>query len=96
LAYDEKPPLRRLKGLTMRPKIKEHTCPKCNGTGFPVVMKPMKPGRKIYPVKCKSCEGKGKITDIRRGDLASSQVRALDCRTCRIERYARRECPFPE
>jgi DnaJ-class molecular chaperone len=46
----------------MTPKIKEHTCPSCNGTGFPVVMQPVKPGRKIYPVKCKSCDGKGKIT----------------------------------
>ena len=51
-----------LKGLNMMPKIKEHTCPACNGTGFPVVMQPVLPGRKIYPVKCKSCDGKGKIT----------------------------------
>ena len=47
----------------MKPKIKEHTCSKCNGTGFPVVTQPATPGRKIYPVKCKSCDGKGKITD---------------------------------
>ena len=44
-------------------KIKERVCPACNGTGYPVVMQPMRPGRKLYPVKCKSCGGKGKITD---------------------------------
>jgi DnaJ central domain len=64
LAYDERGcQLRRPERLNMRPKIKEHTCPKCHGTGFPVVTQPVKPGRKIYPVKCKSCDGKGKITD---------------------------------
>ena len=47
----------------MAPKIKEHTCVACNGTGFPVVMQPVRPGRKIYPVKCTACAGKGKITD---------------------------------
>ena len=45
------------------PKIKEHVCPACNGTGYPVVQQPVQPGRKIYPVKCKSCDGKGKVTD---------------------------------
>ena len=52
----------------MTPKIKEHTCPDCNGTGFPVVMQPAQLGRKIYPVKCKSCGGKGKIADARDQD----------------------------
>jgi DnaJ-class molecular chaperone len=47
-----------------RSKIKEHVCPACNGTGYPVVMQPVQPGRKIYPVKCKVCDGKGKITDV--------------------------------
>jgi DnaJ-class molecular chaperone len=47
----------------MAPKVKEHTCVACNGTGFPVVMQPVRPGRKIYPVKCTACAGKGKITD---------------------------------
>ena len=47
----------------MTSKIKEHTCVACNGTGFPVVMQPVQPGRKIYPVKCTACAGKGKITD---------------------------------
>jgi DnaJ-class molecular chaperone len=64
LAYDEADrQLRRVERRNMRPKIKEHTCPKCNGTGFPVVMQQVKPGRKIYPVKCTSCDGKGKVTD---------------------------------
>ncbi len=47
----------------MPPKIREHECAACNGTGFPVVLQPLQPGRKIYPVKCKACDGKGKITD---------------------------------
>jgi DnaJ-class molecular chaperone len=41
----------------------EHKCPACNGTGFPVVKQPAKPGRRIYPVPCKSCHGKGRITE---------------------------------
>jgi DnaJ-class molecular chaperone len=49
--------------FNMTPKIKEHTCAACNGTGFPVVKQPVQPGRKIYPVKCAACDGKGKITD---------------------------------
>jgi len=44
-------------------KIKEHTCPACNGAGYQVVTQPVQRGRKIYPVKCKSCDGKGKVTD---------------------------------
>jgi DnaJ-class molecular chaperone len=55
--------LTRSERSTMTPKIKEHTCPACNGTGFPVVMQPVQPGRKIYPVQCKTCQGKGKIRD---------------------------------
>jgi DnaJ-class molecular chaperone len=55
--------LRRLKISTMTPKIEEHICPACNGKGFPVVAQPLRPDRKIYPVKCKDCNGKGKITD---------------------------------
>jgi DnaJ-class molecular chaperone len=46
----------------MTTKIKEHTCKACMGTGYPVVMQPVQPGRKIYPAKCKACDGKGKIT----------------------------------
>jgi len=47
----------------MRSKIKEHTCPLCKGTGFPKSMEPTQPGHKIYPVKCESCQGKGKISE---------------------------------
>jgi DnaJ-class molecular chaperone len=47
----------------MTTKIKEHTCEACMGTGYPVVLQPVQPGRKIYPVKCYACEGKGKIVD---------------------------------
>jgi DnaJ-class molecular chaperone len=44
-------------------KPTEHKCPACNGTGFPEVTQPSQPGRKIYPVPCKSCGGKGRITE---------------------------------
>lgn len=47
----------------MPPKIKEHMCPLCKGTGFPKSVEPTRPGRKIYPVKCVSCQGKGKISE---------------------------------
>ena len=47
----------------MTQKIKEHTCPACKGTGFPVVKQPLLATRRIYPVKCVACTGKGKITD---------------------------------
>ncbi|WP_171947622.1 hypothetical protein [Bradyrhizobium erythrophlei] len=46
----------------MQPKIKERICPDCNGTGFPPVVQSVKPGHKIYPVKCNACAGKGKVT----------------------------------
>jgi DnaJ-class molecular chaperone len=49
-----------MKKLSVEPT--EHKCPECNGTGFPVVMQPVQPTRKIYPVKCKNCDGKGRIT----------------------------------
>ena len=47
----------------MTQKIKEHTCAACNGTGFPVVKQPVQATRKIYPVKCEACAGKGRIKD---------------------------------
>jgi DnaJ-class molecular chaperone len=47
----------------MKQKIKEHTCAACKGTGFPAVTQPVRPGHKIYPARCKACEGKGKIAD---------------------------------
>jgi DnaJ-class molecular chaperone len=43
-------------------RIKERTCPACDGTGYPVVKQPAL-GRRIYPAKCKSCDGKGKVMD---------------------------------
>lgn len=48
---------------TMIQKIKEHTCPVCNGTGFPKVKQPAKSDRRVYPARCKICAGKGRITD---------------------------------
>jgi DnaJ-class molecular chaperone len=44
-------------------KTAETKCPACNGTGYPVVMQPVQPGRKIYPAPCKECGGKGRITE---------------------------------
>jgi hypothetical protein len=48
--------------MTISPKIIEHTCKACNGSGFPNVKQPAQPNRKVYPVRCKTCAGKGKIT----------------------------------
>jgi DnaJ-class molecular chaperone len=50
-----------MKKPSMKPT--EHECPACNGTGFPVVMQPVQPGRKIYPVQCMNCAGKGRISE---------------------------------
>ena len=44
-------------------KATETKCPACNGTGYPAVMQPVQPGRKIYPAPCKKCGGKGRITE---------------------------------
>jgi hypothetical protein len=43
-------------------KATEIKCPACNGTGYPVVVQPVQPSRKIYPAPCKKCGGKGRIT----------------------------------
>jgi hypothetical protein len=40
----------------------EHECPACSGTGFPAVAQ-LRPGFRIYPVQCKECLGKGRISD---------------------------------
>jgi hypothetical protein len=40
--------------------------PTCNRTGYTVVMQPVQPGRKIFPVKCKVCDDKGKIIDVKK------------------------------
>jgi DnaJ-class molecular chaperone len=42
----------------------EHKCPACNGTGFPAVMQPAQPERRIYPEPCKKCGGKGRISKV--------------------------------
>jgi DnaJ-class molecular chaperone len=39
----------------------EHKCAACNGTGFPAVIRPVQPGRRIYPAPCRKCSGKGRI-----------------------------------
>jgi DnaJ-class molecular chaperone len=39
----------------------EIKCPACDGTGFPTVAQPAKPGRKIFPPPCKQCLGKGRV-----------------------------------
>ena len=44
-------------------KIKEHICPACRGTGFPAVKQPVQADHRVYPAKCTSCDGKGKIAD---------------------------------
>ena len=55
--------LRGQMGRGMKPKVREHTCPACRGTGFPAVKQPVQPGRRIYPIKCVLCGGKGRIAD---------------------------------
>jgi DnaJ-class molecular chaperone len=42
----------------------EIKCPACDGTGFPKVKQPAKPGRKIFPAPCKKCFGKGRIGSV--------------------------------
>jgi hypothetical protein len=39
----------------------EQKCPACNGTGYSVVMQPVRPGRKIYPAPRQKCGGEGRI-----------------------------------
>jgi DnaJ-class molecular chaperone len=53
------------------PNPAEHKCPECNGTGFPTVVRPEKPGVRIYPAPCEKCGGKGRISDAAREGLAS-------------------------
>jgi DnaJ-class molecular chaperone len=40
----------------------EVKCEACNGTGFPPVIQPARPGRRIYPPPCTVCGGKGRIS----------------------------------
>lgn len=37
----------------------EIKCEACDGTGFETVKQPSKPGKRIYPPRCKVCDGKG-------------------------------------
>jgi DnaJ-class molecular chaperone len=39
----------------------EGECPECSGTGFPVVLQPVQPTRRIYPPPCSKCGGSGHI-----------------------------------
>jgi DnaJ-class molecular chaperone len=39
----------------------ERKCSACNGTGFPTVKQPARPGRRIYPPPCAKCKGMGRI-----------------------------------
>jgi DnaJ-class molecular chaperone len=62
----KKPPTRRPRRFQMKKpptKPTESKCPACNGTGYPVVIQPVQPGRKIYPAPCKKCGGKGRLTE---------------------------------
>jgi DnaJ-class molecular chaperone len=52
---------RQMKNQSTKPA--EHKCPKCDGTGFPVVAQPVQPSRKIYPVRCENCAGKGRMSE---------------------------------
>jgi DnaJ-class molecular chaperone len=51
-----------MKNLKPKALSAEVKCPTCDGTGFPAVAQPAKPGRKIFPPPCKQCLGKGRIT----------------------------------
>src|SRR5258708_38441262 len=41
----------------------EQECPACNGTGYLLVVQPVRPGRKIYPPPSNKCCGRGQITE---------------------------------
>jgi DnaJ-class molecular chaperone len=41
--------------------VAEQHCPACGGTGFPTVRQPAQPGRRVFPMPCKKCGGKGRI-----------------------------------
>jgi DnaJ-class molecular chaperone len=55
--------LRRPERSNMTSQIKEHTCMACDGTGFPPVKQPALATHRIYPVKCESCGGKGRVAN---------------------------------
>jgi hypothetical protein len=39
----------------------EEPCALCGGTGLAKVLRPAKPGHRIYPPNCKACGGKGRV-----------------------------------
>jgi DnaJ-class molecular chaperone len=39
----------------------EIKCEACDGTGFEVVKQPSEPGKRVYQLRCKICEGKGRV-----------------------------------
>jgi hypothetical protein len=43
------------------PKIPEEECVACGGTGLKPVEQPTKPGLRIFPARCKICDGKGRV-----------------------------------
>jgi len=45
--------------------VAEIKCPACEGTGFAKVKQPTQPARRIYPVRCEQCAGKGRIASAR-------------------------------
>jgi hypothetical protein len=59
--FKEVIPVRKSKQQKVWTEIK---CPACDGNGFPAVMGPIQPGRKIYPASCKQCAGKGRIRNV--------------------------------
>jgi DnaJ-class molecular chaperone len=50
-----------MKNLKSDDASTEVKCSGCDGTGFPRVAQPAKPGRKVYPPPCKWCLGKGRV-----------------------------------
>jgi len=42
----------------------EMKCDACNGTGFRPVIRPARPGRRVYPPSCRVCGGKGRVPSL--------------------------------
>ena len=47
--------MKNVKSTAVSAEIK---CPGCDGTGFPAVAQPVKPGRRIFPPACKQYLGR--------------------------------------
>jgi DnaJ-class molecular chaperone len=50
-----------MKSLKSGEPSTEVRCSACGGTGFPTVAQPAQTGRRIYPLPCKQCSGKGRV-----------------------------------